>query len=186
MKKNKKKTDEIKSLLTDGIQLQICSECDGLNLNINMCEKTENKNIKDIIEIETGSVWQSKNLYIDMVINITENFEIIGFDPNIANIGEWVNGSIVNNEIVWEKNKENYKKTVSIGLWNSANGSIKNRNYDIIKKKLLKIENSDNGFENIMRSVDYDKILNINKEKNKYLKKSQTYHLTRRKRRNTK
>ena len=34
-----------------------------------------------------------------------------------------------------------------------------------------------------MRSVDYEKILDINKEKNNYIKKSTEYHLIRRKRR---
>ena len=129
--KNKKKTKNISSFMTDGIQLIICSECSGLDLDI----KTSNKkiNIKEILDNNKGGVWNSKNLYIDK--NDYDNFEIIGFDPNTSNIGEQINGTIEDEKVKWIRNK-NYKNNVSIGLWNSANGSIKNRNYDIIKKIL--------------------------------------------------
>jgi hypothetical protein len=179
-KQNKKKTKNITSFITDGVQLIICNESEGLDLNIKQCQETESINIKEIIEKETGSIWNSENIYIDE--KDYKNYEIIGIDPNVSNIGEWVNGSIVNNEIVWEKNKKNYKKNVSIGLWNSANGSVKNKNYDIIKKKKLCLENSYD-IRNIMRSVKYETILDINKDKNNYLKKSEIYHSERRKRR---
>jgi len=83
--------------MTDGIQLIICSECSGLDLDLDI--KTSNKkiNIKEILDNNKGGVWNSKNLYIDK--NDYDNFEIIGFDPNTSNIGEWISRTIEDGQV---------------------------------------------------------------------------------------